>query len=271
MKRLIIPLAVVLVILLIGGMGYLGFRSTQANTAASSQAIPQTIAASRGDVEKTVTAPGKLIGTNEATLTMDVAGQLSKLNVRSGDVVKAGQVLAALDTTDLELQVAQAEQTYLKQQAAYSATIQPDPKAVSAAEAAVSSAAAAYRTAQQKFNQRQDQITTDCLAFKNASDALAMAQAAYDSVANDWKAKNYAIYTIRKDAGQCYRLHTQSAEHADINDGNLQTALAQLIMLGRSRRSSARFQHRAAGQPWCRHAWRLARRGGSYPAPRSSR
>ncbi len=125
MKRLLTLLAVVLVILLIGGMGYLGFRSTQANTAAPSQANPQTVTVSRGDVEKTVTAPGQLVGTHEATLTMDVAGQLSKLNVRSGDTVKAGQVLAALEPTDLELQVAQAEQTYLKQQAAYSATIHP--------------------------------------------------------------------------------------------------------------------------------------------------
>jgi multidrug resistance efflux pump len=80
--------------------------------------------------------------------------------------VQAGQVLAALDTTDFELEAAQAEQTYLNQQAAYSATIQPDPQAVAAAEAAVSSAAAAYQAARQKFNQRQDQITTTCLEFK---------------------------------------------------------------------------------------------------------
>ncbi len=234
MKRLLIPFAVVLVLLLMGGMGYLGFRSTQANTAAPAQTIPQTVAASRGNVEKTVTAPGKLVGTNELTLTIDVDGRLDKLNVRPGDAVKAGQVLAALDTADLELRMAQAEQTYLKQQATYSATIQPEPQAVAAAEAAVSSAATAYQAAQQRFNQRQDQITTNCLEFKQASDALAMAQAAYDSVANDWKAKNYAIYTIRKDAlddaisaytlakAQC-KLNT-----TDINDSNLQSALAQL-------------------------------------------
>ena len=234
MKRLLIPFAVVLAILLIGGMGYLGFRSTQANTAAPAQTIPQTVVASRGNVEKTVTAPGKLVGTNEITLTMDVNGRLSQLNVRPGDAVKAGQVLATLDTADLELQAAQARQTYVKQQAAYSMTVQPDPKAVMAAEAAVNSAAAAYQAAQQRFNQREDQITTTCLGFKQASDALALAQAAYDSVANDWKAKNYAIYTIRKDAldaalsaytlakAQC-NLNT-----TDINDSGLQTALAQL-------------------------------------------
>src|SRR5512143_2216151 len=137
MKRLIIPLAVILVVLLIGGVGYLGFRSTQSNAGTPLQATPQTVAVSRGDVEKTVTAPGKLVGTNDSTLTMEVGGRLDKLNVRPGDAVKAGQVLAALDTVDLEMQVAQARQTYLKQQAAYSATIQPDPKAVSAAQAAV--------------------------------------------------------------------------------------------------------------------------------------
>lgn len=234
MKYLSILLAVGLVILFIGGVGYLGFRSTQANTPAPAQEIPQTVEVSRGDVEKTVTAPGKLVGTNETALTMEVGGRLDKFDVRPGDVVRAGQVLAALDTTVLELQAAQAEQTYLKQQAAYSATIQPDPKAVNAAQADVNSAAAAYQAARQKFEQREDQITTDCLEFKQVSDELGRAQAAYDSVANDWKAKNYAIYTIRKEAldnalsaytlakAQC-NLNT-----TDINDSHLQTALAQL-------------------------------------------
>jgi HlyD family secretion protein len=234
MKRLLILLGVILIILLIGGMGYLGFRSTQSNEPVSPQEAPQTVAVSRGNVEKTVAAPGKLVGTNEATLTTDVSGRLNQLTVRPGDAVKAGQVLAALDTTDLELQMAQAEQTYLKQQASYSTTMQPDPKAVAAAEAAVSSAAAAYQSARQRFGQRQDQITSTCLQFKQASDDLAQAQAAYDSVANDWKAKNYEIYTIRKkmldNAWSAYTLAKAQCNlgTTDINDSNLQSALAQL-------------------------------------------
>jgi RND family efflux transporter MFP subunit len=165
---------------------------------------------------------------------MGVSGRLSQLSVRPGDAVQAGQVLAALDTANFELQVAQAEQTYLKQQAAYSATIQPDERAITAAQAAVNSAYAAYQAAQRQFAQRETQITVDCADFKNASDELARAQAAYDSVANDWKAKNYAIYTIRKDAldnalaaydlakAQC------NINTASINDSGLQSALASL-------------------------------------------
>ena len=64
MKRLLIPLGIVLLIALIGGMGYLGFRSTQTGARVSpQQAAPQTVTAARGEVEKTVTAPGKLVGT----------------------------------------------------------------------------------------------------------------------------------------------------------------------------------------------------------------
>ncbi len=234
MKRLMIPIAIVLAVLLIGGMGYLGFRSTQAKSDSSTPNIPQTVSVSRGEVEHSVTAPGKLVGTREVTLDVGVSGRIDKMNVRPGDAVHSDQVLAALDTGDLELQVAQAEQTYLKQQAAYSATIEPDPKAVAVAQAAVSSAYAAYQAARRQFDQRNDQITVTCLGFKNASDELARAQAAYDSVANDWKAKNYAIYTIRKEAlnnarsayelarAQC-NLNTTS-----INDSSMQSALAQL-------------------------------------------
>jgi HlyD family secretion protein len=234
MKRLLIPLGIVLLIVLIGGMGYLGFRSTQAPANTPLQSAPQTVLAARGDVHKTVTAPGKLVGTHEVSLDMGASGQLAKLNVRPGEAVQTGQVLAALDTTDLELEVAKAQQTYLKQQAAYSATIQPDERSITAAQAAVNSAYAAYQAAQQQFAQRETQITVDCADFKNASDELARAQAAYDSVANDWKAKNYAIYTVRKDAldnalaaydlakAQC------NINTASVNDSSLQSALASL-------------------------------------------
>lgn len=162
-------------------------------------AAPQTVAASRGEVARTVTAPGRLIGLKEETLSLEVGGRLAQLNVRPGDRVRAGQVLAALDTSDLELAVAQAGQAYLKAQVAYSATVHPDIQAVAAAQAAASAACADYQAAKRQFELRDDQITVTCLDFKNAADELARAQAAFESVANDWKARNYQIYFDRKE------------------------------------------------------------------------
>ena len=64
-----------------------------------------------------------------------------------------------LDTTDLELAIAQAEQEYLNVQATYSMTVNPDPNSVAAAELAVSNAAAAYKLAQQKYTvNKTDQV-----------------------------------------------------------------------------------------------------------------
>jgi len=234
MKRLVIPLAIILIIALIGGMGYLGFRSAQPTSSAAPQIIPQTVAVSRGEVDRTVTAPGRLIGLKEETLSMEVGGRLEKLNVRPGDKVRAGQVLAALDTVDLELAVAQAEQTYLKAQAAYSATVQPDPQAVAAAQAAVSTAYAEYQAAKRQFDLRGDQLTVTCLDFKNASDELARAQAAFDSVANDWKARNYQIYFDRKEmlaaAQGAYQLARANCNlnTTSLNDIAMQSTLVQL-------------------------------------------
>ncbi|HSD85388.1 MAG TPA: efflux RND transporter periplasmic adaptor subunit, partial [Anaerolineae bacterium] len=77
-------------------------------------------------------------------------------------------------------------------------------------------------------------ITSDCLEFKQASDELARAQTAYDSVANDWKAKNYAIYTMRKEtldnALSAYTLARAQCNlnTTDLNASNMQSALAQL-------------------------------------------
>ena len=239
MKRLLIPIGIALAIILIGGMGYLGFRSTQSSKPATISSIPQTVPVSRGEVQHSVTAPGKLVGTREATLSSDAGGRLAKINVRPGDAVHAGQVLAVLDTADLELRVAQAEQTYLKQQAAYSDTIQSDPNAVLAARTAVSNASAAYQVAKRQFDLRGDQTTVSCLGFKNASDALALAQAAYDSVANDWKAKDYlnsdwgpfrSVVNNLTNAQSAYELARAQCHltAANINDSSLQSALAQL-------------------------------------------
>ncbi len=146
---------------------------------------PPTVKVERGDVQQTVTAPGKLVGLREISLSFGTSGALTRLDVRPGDTVTKGQILAALDTTDLRLQVAQAEQSYLIQQAAYSSTVQADPAAVNSARAALASANTAYQAAQQNLGLKDDQIRVDCAGLDDANNFMLAARDAYNAVAND--------------------------------------------------------------------------------------
>jgi HlyD family secretion protein len=134
-----------------------------------------------------VESSGSVTPKAESDLSFGVSGTVSKVNVKVGDEVKHGDVLAELDTTDLELALAQAEQAYLSQQATYSETVNPDPDEVAAAELAVSNAAAAYQLAQQKYAVNStDSVMLSCNNLDNLKRTYDDAQTAYDVYVSDW-------------------------------------------------------------------------------------
>jgi HlyD family secretion protein len=96
------------VLALIGGAGYFGFRTTQPAVEPTISA-PQTVLVTRGDVRQTVSAPGQLVTTRQVDLALDVGGRLAGVAVCPGDRVQEGDVLARLETSDLEEAVTRAE------------------------------------------------------------------------------------------------------------------------------------------------------------------
>ena len=68
----------------------------------------RTVEAQRGDITVTVTATGNLEPTNQVDVGSEVSGTVKSVAVDYNDYVKAGQVLARLDTTMLEAQVNQS-------------------------------------------------------------------------------------------------------------------------------------------------------------------
>jgi HlyD family secretion protein len=68
----------------------------------------KTVEAQQGDITVTVTATGNLEPTNQVDVGSEVSGTVKSVAVDYNDFVKAGQVLARLDTTMLEAQVNQS-------------------------------------------------------------------------------------------------------------------------------------------------------------------
>lgn len=71
----------------------------------------------RGDMTVTVTATGNLEPRNQVDIGSELSGMMRAVNVDVNDVVKAGQVLAELDTTRLNAQVLQAQSSLASAQA----------------------------------------------------------------------------------------------------------------------------------------------------------
>src|SRR3990167_4218663 len=71
----------------------------------------------RQDIKATVSASGTLSGKDSANLRFRSSGRLAYINVKSGDRVTKGQVIAGLDTQDLNIALQQAQNTYRDKQA----------------------------------------------------------------------------------------------------------------------------------------------------------
>ena len=68
-----------------------------------------TVVATQQTLVQTVSVSGSLRATQSAVIKAKVAGELLGLQVREGDAVQAGQILARIDTTEYQARVQQAE------------------------------------------------------------------------------------------------------------------------------------------------------------------
>ena len=111
MNRRVVVLFALVGIVVISAAGYFGFASSKTPEPTPT---PQTVSVAKCDVDQTVTAPGNLVNVNQSDVNMPVAGRISKVSVRVGDKVRAGQTLTELDAVttsqaQLDLLTAQDE------------------------------------------------------------------------------------------------------------------------------------------------------------------
>src|SRR5215216_4331997 len=147
MRRFLI-LAIIAAV--IGG-GFLvmrqGSQAQSATTDTQTQIVDQTTA-EMGDLRLTVSATGGVTPKRQVPLLFASSGVVEQVFVKAGDTFKTGDVLAQLDTIDLQSEYNDAQVRLQMQQIAYNALTSPPREAdLVLAQAAVTAAQASLNAA----------------------------------------------------------------------------------------------------------------------------
>jgi len=109
-RRLKILAAIIVSAGLIGGGYFAYLRTTFSQTTTTEETSLQTAKATRGDLTLFANGTGTVIPAAETSLGFNSSGQVREIDVKVGDQVEAGQVLAQLDDTDTQIQLAEAQE-----------------------------------------------------------------------------------------------------------------------------------------------------------------
>ena len=229
MRRALVIVIVLAVVVAASWIGYEQFGKAKA------QAAPdyETVTVDRGDISSTVSATGSILPEREANLNFQGAGSVAKVGVQVGDQVKGGQVLAELDTTDIELAVRQAE-IALRQTGAQLKQLSEGPNAsdLAAAVAALDSAKIAYE--QVLKGSDKDQLAAARAQVEQARVSLEQAQQSYDKIKDQPNAGMFPQSlqlqqaTIAYDTAQAnYRVTTRAANPSQVAAAQAQIAQAE--------------------------------------------
>jgi len=130
--------------------------------AAPASAMP-TRAVTMGTVRSAVTATGTLVPAAQQSLGFRSAGTLTEVDVRVGDHVATGQVLAKIDPTSAQLALQQAQASLASAQASLSNTL--NGTALTQAQHSLDQARQSYNDAVNQVNQTntndQNQVNAD--------------------------------------------------------------------------------------------------------------
>ncbi len=224
-------LVLIVVVALVGVGGFIFYRQ-QTNTAQAATTTRSTATITRSSLVASVTGAGNIYAPQQTTLNFALTGaQIKSISVQVGDKVKAGQVLALEDDTDLQYSLKSAQAQLTSAQAALEKLKQPAAQTdVNAAKAQLTSAQAAYQAAVDKDAHKSDQLMAAKATLDKALATLQQAQAAYDAIAWRDNAGNSSQAATLASATADYQsaLATYNLTIVGINDTGVKSAAQTL-------------------------------------------
>jgi RND family efflux transporter MFP subunit len=168
MPRPVFWIVLVVLVAAIGGGAYyyVNAQQSQAAAATAQQSTLQTATARTGDIVLRASGTGSLVASTESSLGFKTSGTLTTLNVKVGDLVKSGDLIAQLNSSNQQLALTQAQQA-LNQLTS--------PSAIAIAQQAVVTAQTNLINAQYVLN-GDLAAGSNYSAVNNAYAALALAQ-----------------------------------------------------------------------------------------------
>jgi len=183
---------------------------------------PRQVEATQGQLTTTLNLSGTGNAATTADLSFGTTGTVASVDVAAGDTVVAGQVLATLETIDLELSLASAELALLDAQGKLDDLL-GGPEAVTLAQRRL-----ALSEAQLGWTAAQDKLT-DVLAASPSDAVVASADAAITSKENALSSAEGAPALVAARAGERLTLATNArdAALADPTSTSLEIASAE--------------------------------------------
>nr|WP_314488960.1 efflux RND transporter periplasmic adaptor subunit [uncultured Kingella sp.] len=169
-------------LVILAGLGWYGYQKMQPKN----EATFITEEVKRGKIAQTVSATGEIAATNLVDVGAQVSGQIKKMHVKIGDVVKEGDLIAEIDnvTQVNEVNTRKAQlQTY---------------------QAQLESAQVALKIAQRKYSRYKSLASADAVSkeeFESTEDSLATNRARIKELQSSIRQTQIAINTAEKDLG----------------------------------------------------------------------
>ncbi len=167
-------------------MGAMALLLSACGAVAGAATDTRAVAVTRGSLSATVNATGNVQPNDEVKLGFASTGMIAVVNVKVGDAVKKGDVLASLDVSETEIALAKAKLSIKNAETALviastnvSKTLEgPRAPDIAAAQASIGAAQAAYDKA--KTGPKPSDYAGAQARVRNAEAALKRAQSGYD-------------------------------------------------------------------------------------------